>query len=205
MNSARLTHHVANDPNPGCEHIFVYKGIRCSQSRHVFKALDDLHDATWLNPPTTVIEIGTLYGAFTQLLRDHDVCDKAALHTFDIRDTLSKPLEGTVTRHIGDIFLEQFPTVVSLIQQPGRAFVFCDGGNKEREVNVLCQHLKKGDLILCHDYMKDPAMMGTEAAGYWPGCESQWSNIQEALTAAGCVPFIEELMQKAVWGCFIKT
>jgi len=48
-------------------------------------------------------------------------------------------------------------------------------------------------------------MMGTEAAGYWPGCESQWSNIQEALTAAGCVPFIEELMQKAVWGCFIKT
>jgi hypothetical protein len=198
--------HVTPDPNPGCDHIFVYKGIRCSQSREVFGALDALDVATWDEPAQTIIEIGTLYGAFTHVLCDHNISRLAEVHTFDIVDTLDMRIPVPNARgHLGDVFTAQFPTITSLIRRPGRCFVFCDGGYKEREVNVISEYLKPGDLILCHDYMKHPSMMGTEAAGYWPGCESQYANIKDALDRNGCEPFMEAAMQKAVWGSWIRT
>jgi len=205
MRGSELFQHVAPDPNPGCKHLFMYKGLRCSQSPEVLAALDTLHDATAHQPAVTIVEVGTLYGAFTTLLRDHDISAKAQIHTFDIVPHAVGPRPPLVHAWLGDIFIDQLPRAEAIIKAPGRCFVFCDGGNKEREVNVLSQFLKVNDIILCHDYMKDPAMMGTEPAGFWPGCESQFSNIKDALERHGCVPFAEAAMQRAVWGCFLRV
>ena len=198
-----LLKHVTPDPNPGCGHIFVYRGIRCSQSRWVFTALDNLDAATWDEPAERIIEIGTLYGAFTYILADHNISRYANVHTFDIRRQASVEAPGVVY-HAGDVFGDQHDVVKHLITAPGRCFVFCDGGYKEREVNTFSAYLKPKDVILCHDYARDPSIVNTAANGFWPGCESQYANIKDALELHGCTPFVEDAAQKAVWGCFIK-
>jgi hypothetical protein len=197
---------VTPDEHANCSHIMCYRGVRCSQTPRILKALDDLHDHTWMRPAGIIIEIGTLYGAFTQVLRDHDVSEKATIHTFDIQDYVAtRPTGERMQRYLGNVFLDQLPNVVALIKQPERAFVFCDGGDKEREVNVLCQHLKPGDLILCHDYVKDPNDLSDhDLTGGWPGFESQYANVKDALSQNDCIPFAEDAMRRAMWGCFVK-
>lgn len=203
MKANELRQHVTPDPRPGCGHLFEYRGIRVSQSPLVLDALDTLHDNTFNHSPDTIIEIGTMYGGFTQLLRDHDISNNCNVHTFDIRD-YAGPLRGNIIRHFGDVFGDQRQAVTDLIQRSGRCFVFCDGGNKEHEVNTFCEFLKPGDLILCHDYARDLSVVNTAANGFWPGYESLYVNIKDALARNDCVPFLDDEMQRAVWGCWCR-
>lgn len=205
MNSAELLRFVTPDANHGCSHLMHYGGVRCSQTPRVLKALDELHAALSGEPATMVIEIGTLYGAFTQILRDHDISKAAQVHTFDVQSTLSKSLEGDIIEHIGSVFDSNFSTVVDLIQLPGRCLVFCDGGDKEQEVRTFCQHLKVGDVIMCHDYTKEASWIGSAAVGGWPAYESLYCNVQTALESHGCEPFLEAQMLLAAWGCWMRT
>lgn len=208
MKTDEMMQHVTPDldPRKNADHLFMYKGVNCRQTRRVFQSLDALTAALSPDPAKTIIEVGTFHGAFTQLLRDHDISANASIHTFDITD-FKKPITGIVSKYIGDVFTDQRPVVVNLISQPGRCLVFCDGGAKEREVNKFCGCLKPGDIILCHDYAKSLDVMNDkDVVGNWPPnqYESQWCNVKDALTANGCVPFMEDEMQRAMWGCFIK-
>lgn len=205
MNGTELLQHVSPDENPGCGTLFRYRGVRCSQSRRVFRALDRLHEVTWSRPVERIVEVGTLYGAFTRILRDHDVSRKAEVYSFDVKDTLVDPVPD-VSLLLGDVFAEpQLSTLADLIQRPGRCFVFCDGGDKEREVRELCRFLKPEDVVLCHDYVKDPGAWVADPKDWNVGqYESSYSNIKDALEAAHCEPFLELEMQRAVWGCFIR-
>ncbi len=196
------------DPRKNADHLFIYKGIHCRQTRRVFNSLDALNAALADNRPKTIVEIGTFHGAFTTVLRDHDITNDTDVHTFDIKAFSSVKRLDNVTYHVGSCWeTETMSVIQGLIQREGRSLVFCDGDNKEKEVRVFCTFLKPGDIILCHDYckskdvMKDPSIIGN-----WPPdqYESQWVNIQEALTANGCEPYMELEMQKSMWGCFIK-
>jgi hypothetical protein len=193
---------VTPDENHGCEHLFVYREHRCSQTPNVLTALDQLSDAIKDDPAKTIIEVGTLFGAFTRILQDHDISAAAAIHTFDVVVTMPKVVG--VTHHLGNVFGHQLATVRSLIEAPGRCLVFCDGGDKEREVNTFSDFLKPGDIIMCHDYARDPKLAGSEAYGKWPSYESSYANMEVALARNNCVPFMEIQMQRAAWGCFIR-
>lgn len=193
------------DPRKNADHLFLYRGINCRQTRRVFASLDALTQALVDNPPQTIIEIGTFHGAFTRLLRDHDISEGTEIHTFDITN-FSKPRVEEVTYHFGNVFGDKQNTVKEIIAKPGRCLVFCDGGNKELEVKTFCRMLKRGDIILCHDYIASHDVLKEEIIGNWPvnQYEAQWSNIEQDLTSNGCVPFMAEEMQRAMWGCFIR-
>lgn len=206
MNTEQMMQFVTPDldPRKNADHLFIYKGLHCRQTRRVFDSLDALTLAISNSRPKTIIEVGTFHGAFTQVLRDHDISLGVDIHTFDIHD-FQQPRIMETTYHVGDIFGAQLQTFKDLVSQPGRCLVFCDGGNKELEVNTLCEFLKKDDIILCHDYAKTPAVMVPEIIGNWPPqqYESQWCNIKAKLIQHGFVPFLEDEMQRSLWGCFI--
>lgn len=208
MNAEQMMQYVTPDldPRKNADHLFIYKDLHCRQTRRVFHSLDALTLALISNSPKTIIEVGTFHGAFTQVLRDHDISDGADIHTFDIKD-FRQPRIAETTYHIGDIFGEQLSVFKELVAKPGRCLVFCDGGNKELEVNTLCEFLKENDIILCHDYCKSlDIMTNKEIVGNWPPeqYESQWCNIKERLTQNSFIPFLEDEMQRALWGCFVR-
>ncbi|GAG99647.1 unnamed protein product [marine sediment metagenome] len=51
-----------------------------------------------------------------------------------------------------DVFDPETVKVVSNFIEDHRAMIFCDDGNKKREVALYAEILKKGDLLLAHDY-----------------------------------------------------
>lgn len=203
MNGNEMMEHVTADGRGGCELLFRYRDVYCSQSRNVFTALDALYEATKDRPAETIVEVGTFHGGFTRILRDHNVSMWAKMHSFDIKDTLDTPVPN-VEMHIGDCFADNGAAVSSLTTAPGRCYVFCDGGAKEKEVNFFSGHLKPGDLILCHDYVKDASNITDEEAARWKNYESQFKNVKDALEKNGCEPFMEAEMARGIWGCWLK-
>lgn len=177
------------------------------QSRAVFEALDQLNDA--LTPSAQmIIEIGTSQGAFTDVLRNHDISRDAAIHTFDV-NTCSQINAGVqrryVAHHLGDCFTSQRSAIIDLIDQPGRALVFCDGGDKPKEFVEFSKHLKSGDLIFAHDYVRTADLIGTDAvAPFWQHFEITYADIQDAVAVNDLAPFMAEQLQKAMWACFAR-
>jgi len=70
---------------------------------------------------------------------------------------------------------EVFEEIISLIQQPGKTLLVCDGGDKPREIGAFSPHLKKGDIIIGHDYFKNASI----DPWLWWDCELQESDIDE--------------------------
>jgi hypothetical protein len=205
VKSVDMMQHVTNDENPGCSHLFRYRGVRCSQSPRVFASLDTLHAALPdASKALMIVEIGTLYGAFTRVLRDHDISNAATIHTFDI--VVDGTIIDGVHHHMGDVFKQHRRTSIDLIQSPGRCIVLCDGGDKVREFSTFSAFLKPGDLILAHDYVISPKIIGTSAAApRWTGYEVTYDDIKDAIVNNGLEPFVADEMQRAMWACYVKT
>jgi cephalosporin hydroxylase len=201
MNS--LSQYITADTNPNCAHVCLYKGIRCAQTPRVLNALDTLQEMCKDDMPKRILEIGTLYGGFTQLLRDHSITTDATMHSFDIKNTLVREI-GSVDFINGDVFGNGRQQLIDLITAPGRVILMCDGGDKEREVREFCAFLKPNDIIMCHDYVKDVSLVGTPAVGDWVGYETLYVNIKDALKTNNCEAILEEVMQMSMWGCFIR-
>jgi hypothetical protein len=173
-------------------HCFIYKGIRCLQSRKVFAALDQLE------PATTIVELGTFNGGLTTILADHPISEQATITTFDLQPVAFD--NPKITQYTGDIFSHE-SLIRDLIAQPGHTIVFCDGGNKVEEVRTFCRYLKPGDLICAHDY---GYKAGHQLQFGWPVCEITYADVQTALEANGCEAFGTQFMSPAVWGCWRK-
>lgn len=209
MKTSEMRRHVTPDldPRKNADHLFVYKGVHCRQTRNVFDSLDRLASELASDPARTIVEVGTFHGAFTQLLRDHDISAQAEIHTFDIKGFSSVVKDPNVTYVVADCWSAQCrDSIKDLVQRPGRSLVFCDGDNKEKEVNTFCEFLKPGDLILCHDYVRDVGILQyRDVVGNWPPDqhESHWINVKDVLGRNHCEPFLELEMQRAMWGCFI--
>jgi hypothetical protein len=195
MRAAEMQRFVS--PDPQASFLFLYRGGRCSQTPRVLEALDEL-DSSLAPGPTTVIEVGTFAGGFTHVLSDHDITRGAELHTFDVTDWGGN--RGKATFHSCDVPNDK-ALVAVLVARPGRCVLFCDGGDKEREVRELCPLLKRGDLILAHDYVRE---VGDHLRYGWPGYETVRANVQAALDENGFIPHVEETMASAMWGCWMK-
>ncbi|MHA2246898.1 MAG: hypothetical protein ACXADY_18280 [Candidatus Hodarchaeales archaeon] len=74
--------------------------------------------------------------------------------------------------HIGDIF-ENVPETWRLAKS-GKTFLYCDNGDKIREMREFAPLLYPGDVIACHDYFDAQKVYGLEGFGFFDTC--------------GCVP-----------------
>jgi hypothetical protein len=117
----------------------------------------------------TVIEFGTGTGAFSVYLATYCKLTDGSFHTFDTHalsphsfsDRNDRCLSAVTclggTHHNADVFADgTIGTVSELIRSSdGPAFVYCDNGDKPREVETYRAALRPGDFLGVHDFPEE--------------------------------------------------
>lgn len=117
---------------------------------------------TW---PKTVVELGTGTGAFSVYLATYCAFHGYAFHTLDTHQIRHSPFqtENTtctdIVRRLGghtlslDVFAEgTIAWAGEVVAQHKPAFVYCDDGDKPREVAAYAPLLAPGDFLGVHDF-----------------------------------------------------
>lgn len=103
--------------------------------------------------PITVVELGTDEGGFSAFLADLVRPWGGEVWTFDI----ARKFRSSLLFQFGNLRFEQAdvltknPAVVSLIERDA-ILLYCDNGNKQREVELYAHHLRQGSVLGVHDY-----------------------------------------------------
>ena len=156
------------------------------------------------NNPERIIEIGTAYGGFTYLLTQ--TFPDAKVYSFDVETR-----DGVIALAFDLDFYYFKEDITStdalsrLVPKEGQTIVFCDGGNKLKEFNKVAPMLKKGDIILVHDYSITMDYFEKEINGkIWDWCEITGEQLVDTIETYGLTPYMQDEFQSVVWGCFIK-
>lgn len=154
-----------------------------------------------------IIEIGTAHGGLAVLLGLFSNAYGCKFTTYDIFDSpnyskLFKQLE--IDFRMKDVFQDE-ENLAKEIQDDGITILFCDGGNKIKEFNLFSQYLKKGDVILAHDYSHDEEYyQKTSHNNIWSFYEINRESIKDSVEKNSLKPFLEEVSLKAAMCCFRK-
>ena len=110
--------------------------------------------------PRQIIEIGTGHGGLTLYLGTWALHNDAHVHTFDNHDklltnTLRLFNRFEIQRHIADVFDDTFTLIIKLLASDEPTMLFCDGGNKHKELIRYAGLVKPGDVVGCHDWASE--------------------------------------------------
>jgi 2-hydroxy-3-keto-5-methylthiopentenyl-1-phosphate phosphatase len=95
--------------------------------------------------------------------------------------------------------------IYDIINQEGISIVLCDGGSKKNEFNLLSNLLKKGDIIMAHDYAPNEIFFKQKMINnYWNWLEIQDSDIDFVCKKNNLVPYMNEEFIEVAWVCKIK-
>ena len=163
---------------------FKYKGFLISQHPDIKRYFKKLFDEV---KPNRVLEIGTLYGGLTLILRE---LFDGRLRTYDINKNL---LCGDIEIITKDIF-----TDIKEIEKFNPDIILCDGGDKIKEVNEL-GHL--APIVMAHDYAPDEEYFRDKMfSKRW-----NWMEIQDSdITLKGYEPYMTEFKEVA-WLCLKRS
>lgn len=140
----------------------------------------------------TIIELGAGRGGVTTLFLVHALRVGGHVYAFDTHHepgaALYRKLKKLTrsTHHEMDVFSDEAYTLISDYAGRGRVLLYCDNGNKRREVNTYAPLLKRGDVVMAHDKNQ----------------EIFWSEIADTINAEGFVPFHQDLADKMGAGIF---
>ena len=115
--------------------------------RHEYDSIPIIMNLIMEFKPELFIEIGTKYGGVTYLV--HNLLPECELHTWDIED-LNVQFDF-INKYIGDCF-DDAEKIIELCKRPERKILYCDGGDKTREMIDFGSNLNKGDIMGCHDW-----------------------------------------------------
>ena len=170
--------------------------------------------------PTQVLEIGTLNGGLTLLIRD--LLDEVGLketdlRSYDIMETNRHHLKESIKNgskidfRIKNIFNDSYNELIEvdeikeLLHRPGPSIIMCDGGSKKDEFKLLSPLLRSGDIIMAHDYCPTSEYFEKNMNNQiWNWHQIEDSHIQESVEKYNLEPFMQEEFQKVVWVCKIK-
>jgi hypothetical protein len=162
-----------------------------------------------VQPPQRVVELGTNNAGMTTALALHCKMIGARLITYDTG--LPDERIGPVAMLLGvefrraDIWASE-REIAALITAPGRVFLLCDGGDKQRELAMFAQYVKPGDVIATHDYDAiheiDPGVPQLER--YWPWGECTQAMARPIAEAWGLEPFLQDHFDIAGWLAWTK-
>ncbi len=168
---------------------------------------------------TKIVELGTQSGGFSVLIGLYAFMENIEFRTYDV-DTnwlkcktrgLFKSLNIDFRRAdflgdrqtISDIAL--FLTHDRENPNDGINLVLCDGGDKVLEFNFYSQFLKKGDIIMAHDYCKtEEEFKENYYDKIWNWHSIKDADVEQACQQYNLVPFLPEVFEPAVWLCRIK-
>ena len=191
---------------------FVYKGLTIMQHNDITLQFEKLILEI---KPKRILEIGTSSGGLTLLLRDlldNNGFENTELRTYDINDPQYLYQHNkNIDIRVKNIFNHQYDEliekeeIIDFITQDGPTIVLCDGGSKINEFNILSHHIKKGDVIMAHDYSKDHEYFKQNIKNkIWNWCEITESHIQGSSQINNLVPYMEDEFASVVWVCKIK-
>lgn len=183
-----------------------YNDIQISQVLGIYL----LFNKDWLSNFDNVIEIGSYNGGLSSYIKDNLKPD-AFFVSYDIspeiNDVVNKQKRTDIDFRIEDCFSPKAQQEISsYIQQKGKTLMICDGGHKNKEFNLYSQYLKKGDIIILHDFLDDQKTWDT-ATEYWQwpyGNESDRKSIQESVVKYNLKEYDYDRFQFFIWGSFIK-
>jgi len=128
----------------------IYRGLPIQQHPKVQSAFINLLAKY---PPIRILEIGTAGGGFTLMLRD--LAPDIPIRTHDIKPC---PKRNVLTKFNIDwkvtdpLTKDNLPDTTEFITSPGRTLILCDGGNKRKEIKIIANIAKPGDIVMAHDY-----------------------------------------------------
>lgn len=180
--------------------VFEYKNQLALQVVGVESAFTALYYATLDNPITLIVELGTDYGGLTNLLADHKISDKAAIHTYDINGERFKSYNSKIQFH-NSSFYDSHEHIVSLLSSNKRVLLLCDGGDKKSEFATYKNFIKSNDIIMAHDY----APNREEFLEKYVGKIWNWHEFQdEYATCDTLKPYLQEIFANYAWCIRIK-
>lgn len=195
---------------------FIYKGLAISQHELVGEVFNELIKKI---KPKQVLEIGTSFGGLTLLIRDllnNNGLNETKLITYDVNEPqyLRQYIneQCVIDIRVKNLFnhqydkLENAQEVIDLITSEGTTLVLCDGGSKKNEFRLLSDFLKKGDVIMAHDYAPNEIYFNENIKNkIWNWLEIQDSDINDSCVRNNLLPYMDEEFKKVVWVCKIKN
>jgi len=196
---------------------FAYRGVTLMQHENV---AIPFHLLLQQVKPKRVLEIGTSHGALTLLTRD--LLDELELYETQIKSydvfsisqeyVANMPVKGkSIEFIIKNIFNDTYDSlkdneIVDYIQSPGTTLVLCDGGSKKNEFKIISPYLKRGDIIMAHDYAPNQDYFENNIKDkIWNWWEIQDSDIESAVVENNLKPYMEKEFREVVWVCKIKN
>jgi cephalosporin hydroxylase len=186
------------------------EGYTAQQRYYAFSAFGELFKKT---VPSRVLEIGTSFGGTTQFIREklnelH--LESSEVRSYDVNEKkwYDKQRNTGIDIRIENIFSKSYKELINpddvkeFIAREGTTIVLCDGGSKKDEFRLLAQFLKRGDIIMAHDYI-DTQENFTENYydKIWNWREIGIEHIQPVCDEYSLVPFMQEEFNEAVWAC----
>jgi glycosyltransferase involved in cell wall biosynthesis len=180
----------------------VYRNILLAQTPNITHEFNNI-----LSEFNTIIEIGFNRGGLSIWLNDNKLKD-TKLICYDITNEFLQvePEEGIDFR-IKNCYLDiNVEEIKNEINRPGKTLVLCDGGDKNFEFNTFSKLLKKGDVIMCHDYCEnqnDYSKITSRIGWPTPG-ESFYESIEDSIKNNNLTPYRYDEFKNVLWGSFIK-
>ena len=161
-----------------------------------------------------IIELGSGSGGLTIFLGIYGLSYNCEIHSFDTHLERNFPLNVVslfkflrINFYQKDVLqdLSTVSLIRDLISTGGRVLLLCDNGNKVEEFKLYCSTLKKGDIIMAHDYMVTYKKFLSEFKGkLWDCCEILRESIEGECQKYNLVPYLENIWEPLVWACYRK-
>jgi cephalosporin hydroxylase len=195
---------------------YTYGHLRASQAKSVeevmYKVVTELR-------PTKVLEIGTFHGGLTIMLRDFldtGGLQNSIIRTYDTNEQvfLKKCVDKRTEIVTKNLFNKPYngwkgpeseKEIKEFIDSGSPTLVLCDGGCKKWEFRLIAPLLKKGDVIMAHDYAPNREYFEEHIKGkIWDWLEIEDKHVADVVSEQNLSPYLQDLAQKAVWMSKIK-
>jgi len=105
------------------------------------------------NPIMRIVELGTGFGALTRFFGLHMQRRGGAVLSYDIENKVLADWRGLpIGFQVRNVFDLSTVQGVEIFIHSHLSLIFCDNGEKRKELPLYASILKRGDLIMAHDY-----------------------------------------------------
>ena len=148
---------------------------------HEKEAIGEIRKVIRAFEPEMIIELGTKHAGMTKFFQDF-TDSSVRIYSFDhIEYDTKEGFRGTVEFFVADLLSAPLQKVVSLCESKDRKLLYCDNGNKIKEVGYYALHLREGDVLGVHDW----------------GTEIQYGHVESILMKFQ--PFMHSEFEKNGW------
>lgn len=184
-----------------------YKGLRNQQNPKAFDIFDKFFSEN--TDIDLIIDIGAGMGGFTLFLKEQSEKIGSRFISYEMAqdkcDNINKLNKGIDIRckNVNDVFtLNEIEIEIS---KSKRTVVLCDATDNAKNINDITPLLKKGDIIMGHDYAPNRDIFNKKYKGkIWDWLELSDKDIETAVNKYGLENYYVEL-NDAAWVSKVKT